>query len=74
LQEDVSGRNLRRKKGDALLGCSGQTALQREQRNRFAQGVYRQRLCKHGNYAPVEESGVFRALRVAPQTFYAALR
>jgi hypothetical protein len=33
-----------------------------------AQGVHRQHLCKHGIYATVEESGVFRAVRVAPRT------
>jgi hypothetical protein len=35
--------------------------------NGVAQGVCRQRLCKCGNYATVEESGVFRAVNVAPQ-------
>jgi hypothetical protein len=37
--------------------------------NEFAQGVHMQNLCKHGDYATVEESGVFRDVRVAPRTF-----
>jgi hypothetical protein len=30
--------------------------------------LLRQRLCKHGDYATIEESSVFRAVRVVPQT------
>jgi hypothetical protein len=35
--------------------------------NRFAQRVYRQRLCKHSDYATVEESSVFCATTIATQ-------
>jgi hypothetical protein len=68
LQEDARERNLRRKKGDELLGCSGRRVLRREQCNGFSQGVHRQRLCKHRDYATIEENSVFCAVRVAPRT------
>jgi TPP-dependent indolepyruvate ferredoxin oxidoreductase alpha subunit len=36
--------------------------------------LLRQRLCKRGNYATVEESGVFHAVSVAHYRHYAALK
>jgi hypothetical protein len=65
---DVASTALRREEGHTPLGCSGRTILRGEQCNGFAYGDHSQRLCKHGDYATVEESDALRAVRVTPRT------